>query len=246
MNLNNDETTAMLSANARRSQTNKVKDMLMSGPFALKSLCFLACGACSVYNVINFFPKLFSLNISKITVVVISVVLALCGMILEVTPLLCTRRCKASIEHWVKLFSRTKGRGLLYLCLGGIQLAEEDTFNIFSYAIGFGLLGCAVLSFMVSWYASSKLNKLHTAMVRGHTDDIVYCKQMFNKYDLDTSGALDRPELVACAKELGSEFTSNELVAVFTLLDVDHNGKISFSEFENWWKGNASVDYSMV
>ena len=44
---------------------------------------------------------------------------------------------------------------------------------------------------------------------------------MFNKYDTDHNGALDKPELAAVAKELGSEFTSNELVAIFRLLDED-------------------------
>ena len=150
MNLNSDETTAILSANARRSQVNKVKEMLMSGPLALKSLCFLGCGASFVYNVISFFPKLLHLEINKITVVVIAVALALCGMVLEVTPLICTRRCRSSLEHWVKLLSRTKGRGILYLLLGGIQLAEITSFDVLSYGIGFGLIFCAVLSFLVS------------------------------------------------------------------------------------------------
>ena len=53
------------------------------------------------------------------------------------------------------------------------------------------------------------MNKLHTAMVGGHTDDIVYCKQMFNKYDFDGSGDIDVDELTQLLwevrKELGLE-----------------------------------------
>ena len=75
----------------------------------------------------------------------------------------------------------------------------------------------------------------------------VYCKQMFNKYDTDHNGALDKPELAAVAKELGSEFTSNELVAIFRLLDEDASGKIEFKEFEDWWTGRkGNIDFSMV
>ena len=57
----------------------------------------------------------------------------------------------------------------------------------------------------------------------------------------------EAPELAACAASLGSELTSNELVAIFSLLDVDHNGKVDFEEFENWWSGKKpDFDYSMV
>ena len=44
-----------------------------------------------------------------------------------------------------------------------------------------------------------------------------------------------------------SEFTSNELVAIFRLLDEDASGKIEFKEFEDWWTGRkGNIDFSMV
>ena len=51
----------------------------------------------------------------------------------------------------------------------------------------------------------------------------------------------------AVAKALGSEFNSNELVAIFHLLDADDSGKIEFKEFEDWWTGRKNnIDFSMV
>ena len=245
--LNSDEGTAMLSSSVRRSQLDKVKESLRNGPFALKSLCFMACLACIIYNCFDVFHEIMTINVNKLLVVVFAVGFSLIGLILEVTPIVCTKRCRHSIEHWVKLFSRTKGRGILYLFLGAIQLSAKDFSDFISTAIGISLVCCGVFSFLVSIHASQKLNRLHAAMIQGHTDDLVYARSKFNEFDADNSGALEAPELAACAASLGSELSSNELVAIFSLLDVDHNGKVDFEEFENWWSGKKTdFDYSMV
>ena len=71
------------------------------------------------------------------------------------------------------------------------------------------------------WHALGKLNTLHDAVVKGHESDTEAVKTTFAKYDTDSNGSLDMPELARVATELGTELTKNELVAIFTLLDAD-------------------------
>ena len=250
--LQTEEGRAALDKNERRSALEKVKGMLVRGPFALKSLCFVACAVCLTVNVLAALPFVFSFDIGRLVVNIYSIILSFIGCILEIGPCLCTRRCIGWLEHWVKLFSRVQGRGILYLVLGGMSLASIRTQDNVLYQTietidGIGLIACAFFSFFVSLYAKRKLSDLHKKMVLSHQDDLVYCKQMFNKYDTDHNGALDKAELAAVARELGSEFNSNELIAIFRLLDSDSSGKIEFREFEDWWTGKkSSVDFSMV
>jgi hypothetical protein len=248
--LQTEEGRAALDRSERRTTVNKIKNMLISGPFALKSVCFVACATCLTVNVLTAVSFVISFDIGRLVVNAYSILFSFLGCILEVGPCLCTKRCLGWLDHWLKLFGRVRGRGILYLILGGMTLASmHDTDSVMYKTIGtidgIALIACAIFSFIVSRYGSTKLNDVHKKMVLSHGDDVVYCKQMFNKYDTDHSGALEKTELAAVARELGSEFTSNELVAIFRLLDSDSSGKIEFKEFEDWWLGRK-YDFSMV
>ena len=58
------------------------------------------------------------------------------------------------------------------------------------------------------------------------------------------SGCLDIAELTVVAKELGCQFSPNEMTAIFQMLDDDGNGQISFDEFAKWWLGAKVIDMS--
>ena len=51
--LQTEEGRAALDRSERRTTVNKIKKMLVTGPFALKSVCFVACAACLTVNVLS-------------------------------------------------------------------------------------------------------------------------------------------------------------------------------------------------
>ncbi|KAJ1621822.1 hypothetical protein T492DRAFT_559177, partial [Pavlovales sp. CCMP2436] len=53
----------------------------------------------------------------------------------------------------------------------------------------------------------------------------------FRSADRDGDGSLDSSELAAVARQLGSDLSRDELVAVFDLLDGDSSGEVDFEEF---------------
>ena len=73
-----------------------------------------------------------------------------------------------------------------------------------------------------------------------------YWADAFNRFDADGNGSLSASELALVASSLGAEFSKNELVAIFALLDRDHSGDVSFEEFSQWWLGDKEVDYSLI
>jgi hypothetical protein len=66
----------------------------------------------------------------------------------------------------------------------------------------------------------------------------VMLKQLFNKFDDDGGGTLDREEIGALAKGIGHKLTAKELDAAMAEMDEDGEGDIDFVEFYAWWQKN--------
>ena len=66
-------------------------------------------------------------------------------------------------------------------------------------------------------------------------------KIMFDRYDLDGSGAIDKAELAALCAQLGRDLNPVELDGVMAKLDADGNGSVGFDEFMWWWGLGLSV-----
>ena len=56
-------------------------------------------------------------------------------------------------------------------------------------------------------------------------------KDMFRKYDVDSSGHIDLQELKAAYSDFGLELSEAELIILFKKIDADGSGEIDFEEF---------------
>lgn len=63
-------------------------------------------------------------------------------------------------------------------------------------------------------------------------------KQLFNKFDVDGGGSLDRDEIGALARGIGHKLTAKELDAAMKEMDQDGEGDVDFVEFYCWWQKN--------
>lgn len=72
-------------------------------------------------------------------------------------------------------------------------------------------------------------------MVRLNPDEKAELREVFDHYDRDQSGTIDRGELRVLCEALGGPISEEELSAGLAVIDVDQNGRISFKEFARWW-----------
>eukprot|EP01100_Stratorugosa_tubuloviscum_P012364 TRINITY_DN584_c1_g2_i2.p1 TRINITY_DN584_c1_g2~~TRINITY_DN584_c1_g2_i2.p1 ORF type:complete len:348 (-),score=177.31 TRINITY_DN584_c1_g2_i2:97-1140(-) len=63
-------------------------------------------------------------------------------------------------------------------------------------------------------------------------------KIVFDKYDKDKSGSIDKNELKEICYEMGHHLSKEELDLALEYLDSDGNGTIEYEEFVVWWKKN--------
>jgi len=66
--------------------------------------------------------------------------------------------------------------------------------------------------------------------------DPVFAKKMFDKYDVDQGGSLDRDEFRSCLRDLGEKFNDKEFRWILSQVDTDKSGVIEYDEFWEWWK----------
>ena len=78
----------------------------------------------------------------------------------------------------------------------------------------------------------------------GEDDGGVSIETAFARYDLDRSGTIEIGELELLLKDLGVEATEERKREAFALLDVDHNGVITYEEFGIWWRRDE-VSYTI-
>jgi len=61
---------------------------------------------------------------------------------------------------------------------------------------------------------------------------------VFDDFDEDKSGSIDAREFRLAAGRLGRVMSKSEAKDVIKMLDLDHNGTVSFDEFSQWLKSN--------
>ena len=67
-------------------------------------------------------------------------------------------------------------------------------------------------------------------------------KLIFDKYDTDRSGVIDKHELLAMCKEMGRALTPFEHENAMFVLDSNRDGTVSYDDFLAWWAHGLSMD----
>nr|WP_174256931.1 EF-hand domain-containing protein [Myxococcus xanthus] len=58
---------------------------------------------------------------------------------------------------------------------------------------------------------------------------------IFQRYDRDRTGTIDRAEFARLLEALGQNISDDELEIAVDIVDTDRTGKISWNEFKAWW-----------
>jgi len=61
-------------------------------------------------------------------------------------------------------------------------------------------------------------------------------REIFRTYDRDGSGSIDLGELARLLEALGTPANEGELEMAFDIIDTNANRKISWEEFNTWWR----------
>jgi len=216
-----------------RMQLEAIKDRLERGPAWLKMACGVICAAAFCCDLVSLLSEMVTLHPFQMINTSYAAAFALLGVALELQQAFFVG-IRRWLNVWMKLLNRTWGKGVFYILTAGLHLSAHSTVG---YVLGVLLLICGVAAIGISRSASGKLSQLHAQIVKEHTQDLVYVRQVFNRMDTDNTGHLSSAELASACKELGSEFHPNELVAIFDYLDADFDGKLSYEEFEAFWTG---------
>jgi len=254
-----------------KEKADKFKRWSKDGPAALKLVCAVSNIFCCVIAVGEILKHWIAREeeehtFSTIVVACYALFFSFCGLMVEGSSLTWIgqfkfgRKFKSRMDHHCRFLQRVWGRGFLYLFIGFVQWGM---YTFWSAIAGISMFVCAVLCFITSYLMAKRMNALTSELLKGYQQDMAsgefqkkyqkideekraYLKKTFDKMDADKSGFLDKSELGVVCKELGCEFSNEELNAIFMVLDEDGNGELSFDEFANWWFGTRAVNFSLI
>jgi hypothetical protein len=70
-------------------------------------------------------------------------------------------------------------------------------------------------------------------------------KTVFDKFDLNGNGLIEKAELEQASSDLGENISSEEFKECFKVMDENKDGAISLQEFTAWWKLGRQNSHSM-
>ncbi len=78
---------------------------------------------------------------------------------------------------------------------------------------------------------------MHARVSHPELDDGGYEEvfETFKAFDRDGSGSIDRGELARLLEALGQPIDEEELDIALDVIDANHSGRVSWSEFKAWW-----------
>ncbi|MFK7998720.1 MAG: EF-hand domain-containing protein [Polyangiales bacterium] len=66
-------------------------------------------------------------------------------------------------------------------------------------------------------------------------DELSELKEIFDHYDSDKNGVIDRNEFRALLKSLDPEFSEEDVLMGLKVLDENENDVVDWDEFVGWW-----------
>eukprot|EP00612_Vaucheria_litorea_P002777 CAMPEP_0171458924 /NCGR_PEP_ID=MMETSP0945-20130129/4408_1 /TAXON_ID=109269 /ORGANISM="Vaucheria litorea, Strain CCMP2940" /LENGTH=299 /DNA_ID=CAMNT_0011984829 /DNA_START=88 /DNA_END=987 /DNA_ORIENTATION=+ len=194
----------------------------------LRTLAAIGGVAMVTISVLSFLGYFFTLSILLAVFQAYQIAFGLLIFALETRSFFHTLLKKMRVFEYFKILSVSWGRGIFYIYCGSLILGAWNLVNILLgvYLIIVGLL------FVI--FGVNTVSKLKSLQKRFTNEDQL--RQIFEHYDVDNSGALDKQELASLCYEMGAELSRNELETALHLLDRDEDGLIQFEEFIGWWK----------
>jgi calmodulin len=177
----------------------------------------------------------------------------------EVEYIPCAPTEELHIEHVKKLPARKCGVGIghqgIHIILGKQEVEEidfgrmhqwlippgEDIFAVWTdkAVYFFFTAACEGMQYVVDQYIKEFLAARDTPgqmayPVRELTEEDI--RDVFNEFDEDKSGTLDREEITELIATFGTVLSSAERSKMYTDIDSNGDGEIQFEEFLPWWK----------
>ena len=72
-------------------------------------------------------------------------------------------------------------------------------------------------------------------MTRSRQQDRAELKQLFDRFDIDKNGYIDKAEFRQVLRVLGENPSDEMLSLEFTAIDTNDDGAVTFDEFVAWW-----------
>jgi hypothetical protein len=242
-NVDNDEVREYLTVTGTKfvgySKTKllELKKYADEGAWSWKVLGFFAGVSICAYSIISILGHLLSLRAATAVIDIYLFLFGCCCCILELKENLVTRRFLIYLHREALFLYRPYGRALFYVFIGVLILA---TGGLIGFLIGCYVTVVGVYIFYASRDAVARLESLKSAI----TDESEVASK-FKQYDTHNTGFLDAKALAALCQSLGTSLTAHELESAILLLDGNGDGKISYQEFLEWWKGKQETQFTV-
>lgn len=218
----------------------------LESPLGNRQLGFVCGALLLVCGLINLTNNALTMCVAPMVIDVTLLVIGVLSLLTEYkVSLMPTRVARYLQEEWRFLF-KPFGRPLLYIFGGCFIISQSkliafpptgsDLMGFENFLVGFVVCVLSCIIIYNTWVAQQDLEMLR----RKHVDFDILSKEFYAS-DANGDGELDTSEFVSFLHRVGLRLSHNDLETALLELDVDHDGKVSWTEFVDWHSKSEDI-----
>lgn len=154
-------------------------------------------------------------------------IIILDGRFISTDPLSSRARLRNVLTRNFNMLRFLWGRGILYIVVGVIAVAQLWTFTLISGSI---MTVVGVVALIVGIHASRKFASLRNSLA-----DEAFLLLIFSNHDTDGDGLIAPHEFALLLYDLGMELDDRYTLKAFNVIDRSKDERICFEQFSHWW-----------
>lgn len=210
-----------------QDKAKMLQKMATDGNLSIRLMAFIGGTTMVVTNFLSLFGRFFTLRFVSLILCIYTLFFGLLICALEGRSFGVPTSLSERVRKYALFLNYVWGRGGFYVFAGSLQFSQ---LNLVDMVVGAYMCFVGVTYIIIGNSTAKKLSEIRKNMV---SEEVV--KEKFKEADVDNNGLLTEAGFKILTESVGMTLSVHELHTAFSVVDLNHDDRITYEEFIAWW-----------